>query len=73
MLCTASVRSTSTVSIELLKDCVWNLSLDHWLPQRKSRLGRRGHSPKSLFLALLLQIREQIPSDQALARKLQEN
>ncbi len=69
----ATIRSTTTVSLPLLKDCVLNLKLYRWLPQRKSRFGRTGFSSISLFLALLLKIREYIQYDTALVRKLKEN
>ncbi len=69
----ATIRSTTTVSLPLLKDCVLNLKLYRWLPQRKSRFGRTGFSSISLFLALLLKIREHIQYDTALVRKLKEN
>ncbi len=69
----ATIRSTTTVSLPLLKDCVLNLKLNRWLPQRKSRFGRTGFSSISLFLALLLKIREHIQYDTALVRKLDEN
>jgi len=70
---TASVRSTSTVSLELLKDCVTKLPVDQWLPKRKSRRGRKGFKPKCLFLAYLLKLKENIPHDTKLAQKLREN
>lgn len=70
---TVSVRSTSTVSLELLKDCVSQLPLEKWLPKRKSRQGRKGFRPKCLFLAYLLKLKENIPHDTKLAQKLQEN
>lgn len=73
VLSTASVRSTSTVSLELLKDCVLKLPLKQWLPRRKSRRGRAGYTSKSLFLAYLLKLRENISHDTKLAQKLQEN
>jgi transposase len=69
----ASVRSTSTVSLELLKDCVSKLPLKHWLPKRKSTRGRAGYTSESLFLAYLLKLRENIPHDTKLAQKLKEN
>jgi len=69
----ATIRSTTTVSLPLLKDCVLNLKLNRWLPQRKSRFGRTGFTKISLFLALLLKIREHIQYDTALVRKLEEN
>ena len=68
-----TIRSTTTVSLPLLKDCVLALKLNRWLPRRKSRFGRTGFSSISLLLALLLKIREHIPYDTALVRKLQEN
>lgn len=70
---TASVRFTSTVSLKLLKDCVSTLPLENWLPKRKSRRGRKGFSPRSLFFAYLLKLRENIPHDTKLAQKLREN
>lgn len=73
MFSTASVRSTSTVSLELLKDCVSKLPLRQWLPKRKSRRGRAGYNSESLFLAYLLKLRENIPHDTKLAQKLREN
>ncbi len=69
----ASVRSVTTVSLQLLKDCVNELPLESWLPRRKSRLGRRGYNSRSLFLTYLLKIRENIPHDTVLERKLKEN
>ena len=69
----ATIRSTTTVSLPLLKDCVLNLKLNRWFPKRKSRFGRTGYSSINLFLALLLKIREHIQYDTALARKLKEN
>lgn len=69
----ASVRSITTVTLQLLKDCVNQLPLESWLPSRKSRLGRRGYRSRALFLAYLLKIRENIPHDTVLARKLEEN
>ncbi len=68
-----SIRSVTTISLQLLKDCVNRLPLEQWLPKRKSRLGRKGYSARSLFLAYLLKIRENIPYDTVLARKLREN
>ena len=61
------------MSLPLLKDCVLNLNLNRWLPRRKSRFGRTGFSSISLFLALLLKIREHILYGTALVRKLEEN
>lgn len=49
------------------------IKLHQWLPQRKSHHGRTGFSAISLFLAALLKIREHIPYDTALIRKLHEN
>lgn len=68
-----SIRSVTTISLQLLKDCVNRLPLEQWLPKRKSRLGRKGYSARSLFLAYLVKIRENIPYDTVLARKLREN
>lgn len=69
----ATIRSTTTVSLPLLKDCVLNLKLNQWLPRRKSQFGRTGFSSISLFLSLLLKIRGYILYDTALVRKLHEN
>jgi len=68
-----TVRSLSTVSLQLLKDCVINTIPMNWLPRRKSRFGRPHYCSMSLFLLLLLSIREHITSDSLLERKLQEN
>lgn len=73
MISTASVRSTSTVSLELLKDCVSRINFDQWLPKRKLKRGRKGFTAKNLFLAYLVKIRENIPHDTKLALKLREN
>ena len=73
VLSTASVRSTSTVSLELLKDCVLKLPLKRWLPIRKSRRGRAGYTSESLFLAFLIKLRENISHDTKLAQKLRGN
>ena len=55
-----SIRSTTTVSLDLLKACVVQMNLRQWLPRRKSRLGRPSYEPLALFLAVLLKIRENI-------------
>ena len=68
-----SIRSTKAVSLDLLKDCVIKMNLRRWLPRRKSRLGRPAYDPLELFLALLLKIRENIPYDTVLVRKIREN
>ncbi|MHA1226834.1 MAG: transposase [Candidatus Hodarchaeales archaeon] len=68
-----SIRSTTTVSLDLLKACVVQMNLRQWLPRRKSRLGRPSYEPLALFLALLVKIRENIPYDTVLARKIEEN
>jgi len=68
----ASVHSTSTVSLELLKDCDLKLPMNQWLPRRRSRRGRTGYSSKSLFFAYLLKLRENISHDTKLAQKLRE-
>lgn len=49
------------------------LPIDKWIPKRKSRRGRKGFSPKCLFMAYLLKLKENIPHDTKLAQKLQEN
>lgn len=43
------------------------------LPGRKSRKGRKGFNSKKLLLAYLLKLREIIPHDTKLAKKLIEN
>ncbi|MHA1169702.1 MAG: transposase, partial [Candidatus Hodarchaeales archaeon] len=68
-----SVRSVTTVSLQLLKDCINELPLESWLPRKKSRLRRRGYTSRALFLAYLLKLRENIPLDTVLSRKLEEN
>jgi transposase len=73
VISTASVRSTSTVSLELLKNCVSRINFDQWLPKRKLKRGRKGFTTKSLFLAYLVKIRKNIPHDTKLALKLREN
>lgn len=69
----ASVRSTSTVSLKLLTDCVLKVPLQQWLPRRRSQRGRPGYTSKSLFLAYILKLRENIPHDTKLAQRLREN
>ena len=65
--------SLSTVSLQLLKDCVINTIPLQWLPCCRSRFGRPHYCSISLFLFLLLGIREHIANDSSLERKLQEN
>jgi transposase len=68
-----SIRSISTVSLPLLKNCVSTLNFSHWLPRRHSLRGRPPYERIKLFLALLLKIREHFPSDTMLVQKLEEN
>ena len=68
-----SVRSTVTISTPLLKDCVSCLPFAQWLPKRKSRLGRPDWDKVSLLKAYLVKVRENIPEDTELARKLGDN
>ncbi len=68
-----TVRQLKTVSLERLKAHVLALPLKQWLPQRKSRLGRKGYAPYKLFLAFLLKLRENILYDTVLEQKLHEN
>lgn len=67
-----TIRLIATISLEVLKVYVSRLPWEQWLPKRKSGRGRKGYSYKSLFLAYLLKLRELIPSDAQLARKLRE-
>jgi hypothetical protein len=66
-------RFITKVSLELLKFCVLLTNISNYLPKRKNRKGRKEFSPLSLFLSLLLKVRQNFEYDMVLVRKLGEN
>jgi len=69
----SSARSIVSITTPLLKDSVYNLPFEGWLPRRKSRLGRPDYQPIRLFKAYLLKIRDHFQYDTTLVEKLHDN
>ncbi|OLS21073.1 MAG: hypothetical protein HeimC3_37200 [Candidatus Heimdallarchaeota archaeon LC_3] len=65
-------RSIKGINLDILKSCVIKLPIKKWLPKRKSRFGRPSYNSLSLFLSLLLKIRENFQYDITLEEKLHE-